>query len=239
MSKILLVRPKDSHDCSYLQDRQARFDYVDPTQYLTDEEIYHLSLLGFRRSGYLFYRPACETCQACTSVRLRSDNLRISRNMKRILKRSERWQWSVSAPTDSQEFYALFEEYINQRHHDGGMYPASLTTYREFLVSDHGSTRFLNLHAEGRLIATMVFDQLPDGLSSVYCFYDPSFESFSIGTLMILRLTQMAAGLGLPFNYLGYWVRDCAQMNYKGRFSPLEFYKNGAWQPVTDDRPLP
>ena len=44
---------------------------------------------GFRRSQSIAYRPACEGCSACVSVRIRAGAFAPSRNQKRILRRSD------------------------------------------------------------------------------------------------------------------------------------------------------
>ena len=44
----------------------------------------------------------------------------------------------------------------------------------------------------------------------------------------------MARAAGLPFVYLGYWVPGSRKMDYKARFSALEIYKGGVWQPLGD-----
>ncbi|RUX33305.1 arginyltransferase, partial [Mesorhizobium sp. M4A.F.Ca.ET.050.02.1.1] len=40
---------------------------------------------GFRRSQNIAYRPACETCRACVSVRILAQEFTASRNMKRVI----------------------------------------------------------------------------------------------------------------------------------------------------------
>ena len=43
---------------------------------------------GFRRSQSIAYRPACETCRACVSVRVIAEDFRPTRSMRRILDRN-------------------------------------------------------------------------------------------------------------------------------------------------------
>ncbi|MEK9766004.1 MAG: arginyltransferase, partial [Thalassolituus sp.] len=76
------------------------------------------------------------------------------------------------------------------------------------------------------------FDIFDDGLSSVYCFYAPEAEALSVGTTLIIRLSQLAASLGYQYNYLGYLVNDCRKMSYKKRFQPLQVLRNNTWQPL-------
>ena len=43
---------------------------------------------GFRRSQNIAYRPACESCRACVSVRILAQEFTATRNMKRVLQRN-------------------------------------------------------------------------------------------------------------------------------------------------------
>ena len=44
---------------------------------------------GFRRSQSIAYRPACEHCRACVSVRVVAEDFRPTRSMRRILERNQ------------------------------------------------------------------------------------------------------------------------------------------------------
>lgn len=229
MKKIMLFQPPETHNCSYLEDQQSRSLYVDPRAELDQETLTLLSLNGFRRSGRLVYRPDCPACSACISVRLRVKDFKLSRSQRRILNKNTDLQLCIEKPSDSDEMYALFEQYINAQHADGDMYPPSRRQFTDFLVSDFGTTDFLTARLGGKLVACMVFDHLQDGLSAVYCFYSDELPQRSLGTLMILRLTQLCQPLGLPFNYLGYLVNGSRKMSYKRQFVPLEAYRAGQW----------
>ena len=74
-----------------------------------------------------------------------------------------------------------------------------------------------------------VVDRLGDGLSSVYTFFVPGETQRSLGRLAIIKQVEWAAALGLPWVYLGYWIRSCRKMSYKHEYAPLEFYLNGEW----------
>jgi arginine-tRNA-protein transferase len=38
-----------------------------------------------------------------------------------------------------------------------------------------------------------------------------------------------AAERQLPWLYLGYWIKECSKMSYKGNYYPLEIFHNGHW----------
>ena len=89
-----------------------------------------------------------------------------------------------------------------------------------------------NCENAGELACTVLMDLLGDGISLIYSFYEPSYESRSLGTLMVLDAIQRAQRLGLTYVYLGYFVRGSKKMEYKSRFKPQERLSADGWKPV-------
>ena len=83
---------------------------------------------------------------------------------------------------------------------------------------------------DGALAACALTDRLKDGLSMVYSFFHPGEDARSLGTYMILDHVRTARLAGLPYVYLGYWVRGSDKMDYKIRFSPLEALTQNGWE---------
>ena len=81
-------------------------------------------------------------------------------------------------------------------------------------------------------MACVLVDQLSDGLSLVYSFYDPTLPRSSLGSFVILDHVIQAGLLGLPYVYLGYWVEGSHKMDYKARFTPLELLRPSGWTRV-------
>ena len=228
MTKITLLKPEQSHACGYFSDRQSHSLYVDPRLEPAIELLTQLNLNGFRRSGKLIYRPDCEGCNACQPVRIPVRQFKLKKSYKRTLRNAKHWTLSVEMP--SAALYSDYANYISQRHADGSMYPPSYDQYKEFLVDGHDNHRFLVARENGEFRACLVFDLFLDGLSSVYCFFDPDYEALSPGSFMILKITQICQLMGLPWHYLGYWVEGSRKMEYKSRYRPLHIFKNDQWQ---------
>ena len=81
----------------------------------------------------------------------------------------------------------------------------------------------------GLLRACALVDELSDGLSLVYSFFDPQLSKHSPGSFIILDHVATAQQTAIPYLYLGYWVRGSEKMDYKSRFSPIEILKPSGW----------
>ena len=81
----------------------------------------------------------------------------------------------------------------------------------------------------GRLLGAVLIDILGDGVSMIYSFYDQEEANRSLGTFMILDNIARVRRLGLPYLYLGYWVRGSRKMDYKSRFLPQERLTAEGW----------
>jgi len=133
---------------------------------------------------------------------------------------------------DSDEVYALYEKYITQRHADGDMYPPSREQYRSFLVESLASTQYYGFYDEARLVSVCVIDVVDDGVSALYTFYDPEFDRQALGVNTILWQIERCQQLGLPYLYLGYWIRACNKMNYKMAYKPQQHLVGNEWRRV-------
>lgn len=219
-----------AHACSYLEEHQATTLFVDPHARITPRLYADLTQLGFRRSGDYLYRPHCGTCQACIPARVRVADFEPNRSQRRIQRRNKGLRVEVIAPRFTNELYQLYSRYIERRHGDGDMFPPSQEQFASFLMSSWSDTRFCCFRDEhDTLLAVAVVDQLDDGLSAVYTFYDPEYPGRSLGSQAILWQIQHCRDKGLAYLYLGYWIRRCRKMRYKQQFQPLELLCNDVW----------
>ena len=196
---------------------------------------------GFRRSQNIAYRPACETCRACISVRILVDEFKMGRTMRRIVARNADLIGVEHTAEPSTEQYSLFRRYLDARHHRGGMSDMSVLDYAMMVEDTHVETRIIEYRrrgpdtlltgrGEGELIAVALTDKMGDGLSMVYSFFNPEMEDRSLGTFLILDHIARARAAGLPHVYLGYWVNGSRNMAYKVRFQPQEHLGPKGWE---------
>ena len=217
------------HSCSYLDDQEATTLFVDPRQPV-DKELYSkLSVLGFRRSGNHIYRPHCTHCEACIPARIPVVNFDASRSQSRILKRNEDLRVRRSDDLRDEEAFELYRRYIELRHADGDMFPPDREQYESFLNNAWDCTHYYRFYDRTRLVALAVVDELQDGLSAIYTFFEPLEDRRSLGSFAILWQVQRARALGLDYVYLGYWIKGCRKMAYKSAYRPLELYIKNRW----------
>ena len=72
-------------------------------------------------------------------------------------------------------------------------------------------------------------DVLSDGLSMVYSFFEPSEESRSLGTFMILDHIARARRHGIALRLSRLLDRGSQKMDYKGRFLPQQRLAPSGW----------
>jgi arginine-tRNA-protein transferase len=196
-----------------------------------------LSQSGFRRSQNIAYRPACDGCGACVSVRVPTGQFRWSKGFRRTLAANADLHSRIVPAKATSEQYSLFRRYIDERHFDGGMADMTVLDFAAMIDETFVDTRI----AEYRLIpdrahrtrdslaAAVLFDVLDDGLSLIYSFFDPELTGRSLGTYVILDSIRRAKQMGLSYVYLGYWVRGSNKMAYKARFLPQERLMRDGW----------
>lgn len=222
------------YPCSYLPERTARSQVATP-YHAIDTQLYgELVESGFRRSGIFTYRPWCDACRACVPVRLNVQRFRPDRTQRRTLRQLARLTTIQLPLTFEEEHYALYHRYQIARHSGGGMDEDSREQYAHFLLQSHVDSVLVEFREDGVLRMVSVIDVLAEGLSSVYTFYDPDVPGVSYGTASILWQVEQCRKNGLPWLYLGYWIRECAKMSYKSRFHPLEGRVRGVWRELSE-----
>ncbi len=229
--------------CPYLGGKEERKVFTHLVGERAGELNNILTQGGFRRSQSIAYRPACEGCRACVSVRVIAKDFEPTRSMRRIEKRNADIVGAMKSAAPTSEQYAIFRAYLDSRHRDGGMADMTVLDYAMMVEDSHIETRIVEYRrAEADpavpgsrandLIAVALTDVLGDGLSMVYSFFEPDEAARSLGTFMVLDHIARARRMGLAYVYLGYWVRGSRKMDYKSRFLPQERLTPDGWARV-------
>ena len=229
--------------CPYLEGRKERKVFT----HLVGERAVQINDMltqgGFRRSQNIAYRPACEDCRACVSVRIITDEFRYTSSLLRIQKANRDIVGRQMPAAPSSEQYSLFRHYLDSRHARGGMADMSALDYAMMVEDTHVNTALIEYRRRGPdtgitgrgagpLLAVALTDVLANGLSMVYSFFECDEAQRSLGTYMILDHVERARKLGLPYVYLGYWVKGSRKMEYKMRFQPQEQLAVTGWERV-------
>jgi len=196
-----------------------------------------LTHAGFRRSQNIAYKPSCEACQACVSVRVVVDAFEPSRSFQRVSARNADLAGEVVDPWATEEQFALLRRYLDERHEGGGMSDMTMFDYVAMVEDSAVETHLVEYRYKGGpnagdLVAVALTDLLSDGLSMVYSFFGPEHSARSLGTFMVLDHIEQARSRELPYVYLGYWIEGSQKMNYKARYAPLEARTATGWTPL-------
>ncbi len=217
-----------AHACPYLPGRTATDLWlieprIDAAGYQT------LMNRGFRRSGRVFYRPQCDGCRECVPIRVPVAEFAASRSQRRAARRNEDLSVQIGRPQLDDERYLVYKAFQEVRH--GGGMGIDRQDFARFLYDSPIETIEFTYRLGPRLIGVGIVDACPACLSSVYFYFDPEFERRSPGVFSALCEIEHCRHLGLPWWYIGLYVRDCREMNYKAQYRPHELLgADGIWR---------
>ena len=215
-------------------DQQAILEHRGPEldRHHVEELHRSLALIGFRRSQDIAYRPACEDCQECKSVRIPTLLFEMSKSQKRIFNKNKDLNFEIKPNIATEEQFELLERYINSRHPEGGMAGISFSEYKDMVESSPISTVIIEYRDSSRkLIGAALTDQMQDSFSMVYSFFDISKEmnKRSLGVFIVLHHITICKNRNLDHVYLGYLVQGSPKMGYKMNFKPIEVLTPNGW----------
>jgi len=221
----------EPHRCEYLPHQTARLEYLIVDRMSAPEYLDWLRR-GWRRFGHALFHPVCSSCDACRSLRVPVAAFQRRRTLRRVWKaNSGSVTIAMGEPSPSPDTRALYDKFHRYQHATKGWPPPDEEGPDAFLSNPFPTEEWRYL-LNGRLVGVGYVDALPDGLSAIYYFSDPEERSRSLGTFNVLSIIEEAGRRGLPWVYLGYYVKGCRSVEYKGRFAPNEVLgADGTWGP--------
>lgn len=220
--------------CGYLPDRDWSLEYEMVVD-LSASEYTDRLCRGWRRFGGMLFRPRCESCQACQTLRVDVARFRPSRSQRRAARRNEgEVQLRIGPPSVTREKLLLYDRFHAFQSETKGWpdHPAKdPASYRESFVNNPAFTEEWCYYLDNRLVGVGYVDDLPLGLSAIYYFHDPAHRERSLGTWNVLCLLDAARRRQVPYVYLGYFVEGCPSLEYKASFRPNQvMHADGAWR---------
>ncbi len=223
--------------CEYLPGRPSRMDFA-LANALSPEAYQACMDAGFRMFGRVLFRPSCPSCHACRPIRIPTATFAPSRSQRRALARCADLALTIGAPTVDEERVALFNRYHAARVEKRGWstHARDIEGYRQAFLDGSFPRQEISLREDGALRAVALVDIAADAISGAYHYHDPDQAERGLGTGVMLEVIRLAQRLGKPFAYFGFYVADCASLNYKARFQPCELLgTDGIWRPFVQD----
>lgn len=225
MATIVQRLTEPPHPCTYLPEMTASLELrvqvdVEPA------ELEAMLERGWRRFGPVYFRPACASCERCETLRIRVDDFAPSKSQRRARRAAAELVREVRRPVVDDERLTLYARWHAAREDARGWEPSPLDAerYGFDFAFDHPCVREVSFRdpTSGRLVGLGIVDDTGASLSAVYFFWDPEHAPASLGTAHVVMLVEEARARGLAHVYLGYRVKGCASLEYKGRFRPHE-----------------
>ncbi|MHB1421957.1 MAG: arginyltransferase [Gemmataceae bacterium] len=229
--------------CGYLPRQKWSLEYEYVAE-LTPAEYLERMLDNWRRFGHMLFRPVCQSCRACRSLRIPVSRFRPDRSQRRCRQANEGvLELRLGQPSVNRAKLALYDRYhaFQSDHKDWPNHaPRDTSNYVESFVHHPFPVEEWCYYLDGKLIGVGYVDVLTEpvagrgdevgGFSAIYFFYDPRERQRSLGTWNVLNLIAEAAKRGLPYVYLGYYVEGCSSMSYKASFTPNQLRgADGVW----------
>lgn len=211
----LLSEPLVSEEspCSYIEEKLWRFTYFFALDVTADELDIILSK-GWRKFGMYYFKPVCRDCRKCIPIRVKADELIISKSQRRVLRdcRDVRVEFKELECRD--EIFEIYEDHSLNRF-------SKTSNYEDFYTSFYTQscpTIQSEYYIDDKLAAVGFIDVSVNALSSIYFIYRDEYTKFRLGTFSAIKEAEYARSLGLKHYYLGYYIENNLKMAYKNSF---------------------
>ncbi len=230
-NKEIIIKSSSEFPCSYVEGRTEKriFVNIPLNPEIREKVVSELTRKGFRRNYNHMYIPTCKSCSSCISSRINIKNFVLSKSNKRNLKINDDL-FLIDNTAFTTGRFELFKKYCEFRHQKGQMKFMTENEFINFFHKSNNKTKIYDLVDKNKkLFGSILLDVLDDGYSAVYSFFDPILKKRGLGKNIILKTIQKLKEKNNNFLYLGYWIKESRNMNYKSSFSKVEYYINGNW----------
>lgn len=210
--------------CVYLPGQRARlhYRYIEGCKAETYQEMLER---GWRRFGRGFFRPECQACAECRSLRVSVEDFQPDRSMRRTARRNRDLRVQLARPGVTPEHLELYHRYhadMSERKQWPSSRSGPLDYFHTFVEGYEEFGYELRFRLRDELLGVALVDLLPRALSAVYCYYAPEQRQRGLGVFSVLQQVALARQLQRPRVYLGFLVEGNASMRYKARYRPYE-----------------
>jgi arginine-tRNA-protein transferase len=215
--------------CPYRDNQVARLPLRVPLRPLRPADFDQMLAEGDRRTGRMLYRTACPSCTACHPLRVPVQRFEATRSQKRVWKKNEDLELRISKPALTRDRLRMYNRHKLERGLSSSGEPLTAESYRAWLMDTCVDTREFQYLFEDKLIGVTIVDLGGRAASSVYHYFDPDYDSRSLGVYSALRELEWCKQQGLDWYYFGFYVQDCSHLRYKANYYPHQRRADGVW----------
>lgn len=215
--------------CPYLKDRNSKSWFIYFKNISFNE---HSKLIenGFRRFGKYYSKPICDGCKECKTIRYETNQFVFKKSFKRVINKNSKIKTFIGSPILDKQRLKLYDKYHNfMQDKKGWDFKEEInyeTYYHLFIDGAFPFAKEISYYYDDKLICVDLIDLLRDGISSIYCYYDPDFMHLSLGKYSFLMQFMLAQKNSIPYIYPGYYVKDCASLSYKAEYKPYKILQD-------------
>ncbi|MGB0663170.1 MAG: hypothetical protein ACPGMR_05215 [Pontibacterium sp.] len=219
--------------CPYFSDREEQLIVItDSARQRTPlDALYNV---GFRRFGQEVCLVNCDDCSACKLIRVDTQKFKPSKSQKRVLKKNKDLKMSTQSASFVQAHFELFVDYTARRHQRPCDPDTTQALYEYNILFEKPLSHLAEFRDEqNELLAVCAFDLTDTAIMLHQSFFDiANHPNRSLGTLVILKMIELAKAHNIEHVYLGHWVSSNSKMRYKTNFRPFQIHMGDAWTEV-------